>query len=387
MIFGEGIGHQTINIQHKMRNGVTMNNRQEGNTPTTSVSTNNKVDSRAFQSPQIDIFQTFLCNTNAERDHLSNTIELWDSLPKYSISRQEMTKRRTPDGFLRLLTINFRFRGQSLSIVIQPAKIMDDDGIERDYYPSASEELVEDALRKIASERPHGYFEEITFQSGVAFTIYQLREELAKRGHTRSHAEIVKSLNILAGSMIEIRTDGNYAGEGFTRTNYLPSLAATSRKKLKDDSTSKWIAQFHPLVTHSIHSSSFRQYDYHAMMMHSTQLARWLRKYLSAKFNFASIMTTFEILWSTVHRDSNLINYSRPRDGIAALDEAFEELKKHAAISNYEKNIINGPHNKILDVRYILYPSLPFIGEMKAANKRSKLSSEKNQLMAGRKAP
>ncbi len=362
---------------------MTTKNRTGVKSPKTGTLNTHRVNSRAFQSPQIDIFQTFLCNTDEERDHMSNAIELWDSLPKYSISRQEMTKRRTADGFLRLLTINFRFRGQSLSIVIQPAKIMDDDGVERDYYPSASEELVEDALRKIASERPHGYFEENTFQSGVAFTIYRLREELAKRGHTRSHAEIVKSLNILAGSMIEIRTDGDCAGEGFTRTNYLPGLAASSRKKLKDDPDSKWIAQFHPLVTHSIHSLSYRQYDYHAMMMHSTQLSRWLRKYISAKFNFASMMTTFEILWSTVHRDSNLINYSRLRDGIAALDDAFEELKRHAAISHYEKNVINGPHNKILDVRYILYPSINFVREMKAANKRAKLPTESKQLMAG----
>jgi len=341
-----------------------------------------KVDSGAFQSRQIDIFQTFLCNSEEERDHLSNTIELWDSLPKYSISKLEMTKRRTADGFLKLLTIDFRYKGQLLTIVIQPAKIRDDDGMERDYYPSAPEELVEDALRKIASERRHGYFEENIFESGVAFTIYQLREELAKRGHTRSHAEIVKSLNILAGSMIEVRTDGIFSAEGFTRANFLTGLAATSRKKLKDDPQAKWIAQFHPLVTHSIYSATYRQYDYDAMMKHSTQLARWLRKQISTKFSFASMTTSFDILWSTVHRDSNLLNYSRLRDSIAALDEAFEELRTHAAIFQYEKNTIKGPHNKTLDVRYTLRPTLAFVREIKAANKRAKLAAESTQLIA-----
>jgi hypothetical protein len=361
---------------------MTTDKEPEATRLKTRVSRTHKLDSRAFQSRQIDIFQTFLCNTDDERDHLSNTIELWDSLPKYSISKLEMTKRRTPDGFLKLLTVNFRYKGQSLSIVIQPAKILDEDGVERDYYPSASEELIEDALRKIASERQHGFFEENIFESGVVFTIYQLREELAKRGHTRSHAEIVKSLNILAGSMIEIRTEGIFPGEGFTRANYLTGLAATSRKKLKDDPSAKWVAQFHPLVTHSIHSATYRQYDYHAMMKHSTQLARWLRKQISTKFNFASMTTSFEILWSTVHRDSNLLNYSRLRDGIAALDEAFEELKMHSAIFQYEKSVIKGPHNKTLDVRYTLHPSLAFVREMKAANKRAKLSAESTQLIA-----
>lgn len=334
------------------------------------------ISSGAFQNQQIDLFQTFLCNTEDERDRLSNTIELWDSVPKYSISRQEMNKRRTPEGFLNLLEINFRFRGQPLSVTIQPARIKDEDGMVRDYYPGAGEELVEDALRKIAAERSRGYFEEETFRSGVVFTIYQLREELAKHGHTKSHNEIVKSLNILAGSMIEIRSKGGAeAGDGFTRTNFLPALGATSKKKLRDDPDAKWVAQFHPLVTHSIHAITYRQYNYHAVMMHSTQLARWLRRQISTKFNFANLTATFEILWSTVHRDSNLINYKRTRDSIAALDEAIEELKAHSAVSGFTREPIKGPRNKTVDVRYVLHPSMGFIREMKAANKRIKLAN------------
>ena len=244
-----------------------------------------------------------------------------------------------------------------------------------DYYPSANEELVEDALRKITSERSQGYFEETSFRSGVMFTIYMLREELNKRGHARSHAEIVKSLNILAGSMIEIRANGG-DGEGFSRTNYLPGLAATSKRKLRDDPDAKWVVQFHPLVTQSIHTMAYRQYDYHQMMSHSTQLARWLRKQLSGKFTFASLAKPFEILYSTVYRDSNLINYSRSRDGIAALDAAFDELKDRGAVTAIEKEVIRGQSNKILDVRYILSPSLAFVREVKAANKRVKLALE-----------
>jgi hypothetical protein len=38
----------------------------------------------AFNNQQIDLFQTFLCNTNDEKERLSNTIELWDSIPALS---------------------------------------------------------------------------------------------------------------------------------------------------------------------------------------------------------------------------------------------------------------------------------------------------------------
>lgn len=335
----------------------------------------------AFENPQIDLFQTFLCNSEDERNQLSNTIDLWDSIPRYSISRQEQNKRRTAEGFLSLLEIDFRYKGKDFTIAIQPAKIRDEDGEIRDYYPSANEELVEDALRKIASERSQGYFDDASFRSGVMFTIYMLREELSRRGHTRSHAEIVKSLNILAGSMIEIRTNGGDGpGEGFSRTNYLPGLAAISKRKLRDDPDAKWIAQFHPLVTQSIHTMAYRQYDYHQMMSHSTQLARWLRKQISGKFTFASLTETFEILYSTVDRDSNLINYSRIRDGIAALDAAFDELRDRGAIATIQKEVIRGPHNKIFDVRYILSPSLTFVHEVKAANKRVKLVLDNKNL-------
>ena len=115
---------------------------------------------------------------------------------------------------------------------------------------------------------------------------------------------------------------------------------------------------------------AYRQYDYHAMMSHSTQLARWLRKHISTEFNFASFVTTFDLLWSTVYRDSNLLNYSRIRDGIAALDEALGELSQNDALSRFVKDIVRGKHNKIIDVRYTLYPSKSFVREMKAANKR-----------------
>jgi hypothetical protein len=39
----------------------------------------------ALRNPQLDLFQNFLCNTDFERDQLSNTIDLWDSIPRYAM--------------------------------------------------------------------------------------------------------------------------------------------------------------------------------------------------------------------------------------------------------------------------------------------------------------
>ena len=66
-----------------------------------------------FQNVQLDLFQRFLCNTELEHDQLSNTFDLWDSVPRYSVSRQAMTKQRTGKGFLELLKIDFNYKRSS----------------------------------------------------------------------------------------------------------------------------------------------------------------------------------------------------------------------------------------------------------------------------------
>lgn len=334
---------------------------------------------RDFKNPQIDLFQSFLCNGEAEHDQLSNTLDLWDSVPRYSVSRQAMNKMRTQQGFLDLLKLDFQYRGTPMKAVIQPARIEEDDGTTLDYYPSANEELVEDALRRIAAEQNQGYLstDQPEHYSGVVFTLHQLRRELQERGHSRSYQQIVVSLNILARSTIELRaSNGNV--QGFSVSGYLSGLRAVSRQDLKDDPEAKWVAQFHPLVTKSMESLTYRQFNYHQMMSHSTQLARWLHKQLSLKFTFASIGTKFDLHYSTVKRDSGLLEgYSRQRDAINTLESALAELKTNRVLMLIEKKSTYGARGKLEDVVYSLFASREFITEAKSANKRHSMAKEK----------
>jgi hypothetical protein len=328
-----------------------------------------------FQNPQLNLFQRFLCNTDPERDQLSNAIDLWDSVPRYSLSRQAMEKMRKAKSFPDLLRLEFTYKGTPLQAVIQPARIEDPDGIIRGYYPSANEELVEDALRKIAADQNSGYFDKPNYRSGVVFTLYMLRQELKKRGHTRSYQEIIKALDILSGSIIDIRTADGSRSDAFTRSAYFPCISAVSRQKLKDDPHAKWIVQFHPLVTRSIDALTYRQFNYHRMMSHSTQLARWLHKQLALKYTFASVTTPFEIRYCTIKRDSALLeNYSLERKAVAALDAALDELKMQKVLLAVQKKEITGLRGKIKDVVYILTPFPDFVAQTKAANKRQSLA-------------
>lgn len=334
-----------------------------------------------FKGNQLDLFRSFLCNTDDERGQLSNTFDLWDSVPRFAMSRQRMDKIRKEKGFLDLQRVEFHYRGRTLETIIQAARILDrKTGTSKDYYPSANEELIEDALRKIAAEQHNAFFDKPNYRSGVIFSLYMLREELKRRGHTRSYQQIVLSLNILARSTIEICTKDGANGEGFNVSGYFSGLAAVSKNKLAEDPQAKWIVQFHPLVTQAIDTLTYRQFNYAQMMSHNTQLARWLHKQLSLKFTFASLITPFEMRYSTIKRDSALLSgYTLERKAIAALDAAWDELKTSGVLMKVEKSETLGSRSKLLDVIYTLTPSLDFVKQMKAANKRESLADEKKQ--------
>lgn len=328
----------------------------------------------AFANKQLDIFQSFYANTDEQRSDASNSIELWDSVPRYSISQQSMNKMRDDKGRLDLLEIHFNYRQTSLKAIIQPALIQEEkNGVKStiSYYPSANEELIEEALRKIATIQQMGFHEPMK-RSGVVFTLYQLREELRQRGHTRSFNEIIKSLTILSSSIIEINGEDKQRNKSYgKRSAYFPAVNWVNQADLSEDPNAKWHVQFHPLVTDSIDKLTFRQFNYQQLMSHTTQLARWLHKYLVTKYTMASKMKPFEMRYSTIKRDSAMLSgYKVERQAIAACDFSMEELKTQKIAHEIKRHTVTGARNKIIDVVYTITPTLDFIAEVKAANAR-----------------
>jgi hypothetical protein len=322
-----------------------------------------------FENRQLTLFQNLLANTVEERDRLSHAIELWDSTPRYSLNRKAMNKARVNNKFLDPRELSFQHKGCTYTLVVAPARLKDADGVFRDYFPGATEELVEEALRKLAIEKQAGYFDEPNYRSGVLFSLHELRQELKSRGHTRSLQQCVHALSVLAHSVLTIKPHAE--GEAQIAASCLPSLVAVSRAKLNNDPKSKWQVQFHPLVTASIDHLDYRQHNYHLSMSLTTQLARWLNKQLVLKYTAASLMNPFDMRYSTIRRDSHLLErYARPRDAIAAIEDAFAELKDRDVLMQAVRNDVLGERGKLLDVAFVLTPSARFVAEVKAANKR-----------------
>ena len=326
------------------------------------------------RSAQYDLFATFFGN---ERD-LSNTIELWDALPKYSVTPRIQSQMRDEKGRLPVYRRELEYRPSpraenpvpfKYAITLQPASIETEDGY-RDFYPSADEELVEEVIKKIFSQQRYGIHDVRNAESWVKFTLHMIRKELARRGKTRSIPEIKRSIEILSKTVIDLTIEG----AGQRKTLYTnPILNDLTRVTIADrleDPTAMWTARLPALVSLSINNLSYRQFNYGLLMSLSSQLARWLLKRLSHEYTNASLMHPYKILFSTIERDSALLHHARVASNINTVQRALEELVANHALLDFKvEKRRNGA--AIADVLYTLTPHPDFVKQVKAANARA----------------
>ena len=333
----------------------------------------------AFANAQVSLFQSFLANSDDERRALSNAIDLWDSIPRYSIPRKKEEELRMQGGFLPNRTVEFQYRGTCYRGEIRPARLNVKDksgkltGATIEHYPSAREELIEHALRKLAAEKDQGFYDQPDFRSGVAFSLHRLRQELSDQGHSMTFESLTEGLEVLHGATLRlIDASSDPDDPSILSQAYLPALGKVNKKGRASDPDAKWYVQFHGLVTNSINQITYRQFNYQHLMKCSTQLARWLMSQLVLKFTNAGMGTEFKMKFSTIQRDSGLLNgYTRPRDAFAALDLAWAEVRNGGVLTDVKKEEERGVRAKIVDVTYTLTPSRQFATEQKAANRRN----------------
>jgi hypothetical protein len=314
---------------------------------------------------QLSLFQTFLPSS----DKYSNTIELYDAIPKFSTKRLMSKKRIGPEGqevFLPTLEREFKYKDTTYILKMKPARTTNKKKEEIEYYPSEREELVEEALRKIACDPLNGAY--IGLLAGVQFTMYELREELRKRGHSISLDDLKRSLLICRSVGLSITERGG--DETIMDSSIFPLVVISSRKNWRaDPKGSRCFVQFNPLVTASIEALTFRQFDYETLMSYKMQLSRWLHKRLYHNYINAGMLNTYHFRLSSVKRDSSLLNNERISQDIKYLERSLEELAEKNVIWGFDKEVRRGGrNNRIADVLYTLKASMDFIKEMKAAN-------------------
>lgn len=299
-----------------------------------------------------------------EEQHYSNTVELYDFMPKYHWGKTE----RIGGKFLESLEREFECRGAKYKIEVAPAVIKDRDGVKRYYYPSKREELVEDALRRIATTGKGIFLDD---RAAVTFTLYQLQQELKRNGHSYSKDQIKDALLICARTNITVTTAD---GTAVLVSNVFETLGLKTRDDWKDAGRKeKAFVRFNSLVTESIKSGAYRQLDYEKAMSYTNVIARQLHKRMSHHYIQASLTQPYSIMLSTIIRDFGLAEYERPSLNLRQVVKALDEMKEKNVLLSYkiDKTHDQQSRNKLINAKFTLIPHPHFANEIKKANVRA----------------
>lgn len=316
---------------------------------------------------QLSLFEMLL----PEEKKFSNTVELYDFIPKYHWGKA----KRIDGEFLRSLQREFECRGKKYQVKVDPAKITESDGVSRDYYPSKREELVEDALRKLACEGQGLFLDDA---AGVTFTIYQLQKELQQNGHSYSHDQIKDALMICAKTNLTVTSDN---GDTVLVSSIFETLGLQTREDWAGTGEkTRAFVRFNPLVTQGIKTGQFRQFNYEKSMRYKTVIARQLHKRMSHHYTQASFTNLYTISLTTIIRDFGLTPYAKLTLNLRDCLTALDEMRNNHVILTYrvDKTIDSKNRNKLIDAKFTITPDPKFADEMKMANVKQKQIAQNN---------
>lgn len=291
----------------------------------------------------------------------SNTIELYDVMPKYTWA----AKREFTDLDNAIVERALTVRRVNYKVIIKAAIISKgkDKNSNVLIYPGNREELVEDALRKLSCSG-NGRF--MDGQVGVLFTLYELQQELERMGHGFDRGDIREAIEVLRGASIQCIRDN----ETILDSNFFPMSGLQNRTDwMENGKDAKCYVQFNPLVTKSINELSFRQLNYDKCMSYSNTLARYLHKRLNHYWTQASKTKHYTIMMSTLILQSGRELSSRMSTNRRTVDTAIKAIYDNAVINKPEIKVIKSG-NKIIDIKYSLSPTKEFISEIVKANWR-----------------
>lgn len=318
--------------------------------------------STSIKSIQYDLFSQFVTN---EPSSVSNTVELWESIPKYFFTPKQVEKLRTVDGLAKPFKWEYSYNGLPCTVKIQPA-LIEEAGSYKAYFPGVTEELVEEALKKIFTDQQYGMHDPKNIESWVRFSLSMIQRELAARGRTRDRSEIKHAIEIMSSCVIAFYQGDKEIWKGAI----LQDLTTVGRKEYLADTDAQHVGRLPLFISHAINNLEYRQFNYARLMSCNEQLTRWIYKRLVNRFRQASITTDYHFMYSEIEQASGLLQQATEGKNRQKVHSALDELQKRGVVMRYETDV-RKEARKITDVKYTLWATGDFIGEQKAANMRA----------------
>ena len=341
---------------------------------------------------QLDLFSFNNIFPNI-REKYSGTVELYDILPKYI--HDDVESLRKDGKYLDIISKNFVYKKENMILKLSPALIEQIDGSTKAFFPTQREEIIEDVLRKFATDSARNEF--LDNKLSVKFTLYDLWKELKRIKHTFSYNEIRESLNILASTSLEIRSDGNkitfksnmFETFGIVNDNTeLKDVENFDNEEQQKEYNKKiiYFVRFNSLVSDSIKNKTWRVINYDQCMKYRRAVSRWLHKRISHLFLSRNIQLPYNILLSTIIRDSGMTRYARIKDNLIQVQKCLSEMIEVGSVDRYEMEKIydNDKKNKLVDVKFLIYISHSFFDDLNlnylAKNDKKMAIAENNNI-------
>ncbi len=318
--------------------------------------------STSIKSIQYDLFSQFITNNQKE---VSNSVEMWDAIPKYFLTAKQQKQLRTSTGHADPYEWAYHYKSVGCMVKIQPALIKQNNGKYKAFFPNVTEELVEEALKKILTDQQYGIHDPTKAETWIKFSLSMVQKKLKARGRGRSIDEIKHAIEVMSRCNLTLYREGKEVWNGAI----LQDLVTVDRKAYKEDGGSLHAARLPLFISQAINCLDYRQHNHNRLMSCDNQLARWLlRTKLIPRFTQASLFTSYNILYSEL-KQSGLLQQAREIDNRLKVNKAFDELVKRDVLMQWSGTVhMNG--RIIVDVKYEMSPSVKFSGEQKAANKR-----------------
>lgn len=327
----------------------------------------NKNDLEPIKSQQLNL-DLFELDPLLDKNY-SNTLEIYDLAGKflYDKHRKYLSSASAEETEFTRIT---NYKDMELRISVTAANIERVKGGTKQrvfVFPGAREEIIEDVLRKLATERRAEAYEATTGTNAgtkfvaIAFTLYEIYEELKRVGKLYSYSEIKEALHIMNRSILSIQSMDNSID---LSAPFFPIMAIADRGNKKE--TRSFVC-FHPMVTDVILTLNFRRYNYAKALEFKGHYARLTYKRLCHRWVQASPGKPYTILLST------LINamkdpYQNTYQDKALFKDVMDDLVSADVLERYEM-VPKKEGKKIVDWRFELYASNTFAKQVAANNK------------------
>ncbi len=298
---------------------------------------------------------------------VANTIALWDVAPRF-------VPRITPelkDGkYLKTLVRTFELGGRVYQATTKPVRIRGADGKEQERYPTDRERLVEWVIRRIASKRSRLSLDNKD-EAIVELTIYEIRKELEKSGHTLSNAEIAEAIKVLHESIVEIvRLDTDEQDSPMERVISAAAFVQVAHANRRSENA-RTTLQFNWLVSQALMRLDFRQMNYDQIMEMPGPIERWV--YLRLNHDvlyYRHSPRVHELKASEIIEGSGLSSRKRKSMGLRRITEAIEQLNQVGVIASYEAiDIMRG--KSLDDIHFAITVSDQFVEDVSWSLRRA----------------